>query len=195
MWLYAYLFSLIALFAPPNHLKLRDEKIHLRAAEALQFSKKNGMDTGVCFMVDMGIHSGKNRFFIWDFKAKKIIHSGLCCHGMGLGSTEVKPIFSNKEGSYCTSLGKYATGKKAYSQWGIHIHYKLKGLEASNSNAFKRIVVLHSYDPIEEKEIYPEHLPMGWSLGCPVVDNKMMTTIDKILSKKKKPVLLWIYAD
>lgn len=151
------------------------------------------MDTTICFLVNMSIHSGKNRFFVWDFSKNTLVNSGLCCHGMGGGSTEEKPVFSNWEGSYCTSLGKYATGKRAYSQWGIHVHYKLKGLESSNSNAFKRIVVLHSFDPIEEHEIYPEHLPMGWSLGCPVVDNKMMRSIDNILQKKKKPVLLWIY--
>lgn len=151
------------------------------------------MDTHICFLIDMSIHSGKNRFFVWDFDQKKIIGSGLCCHGMGGGSTGAKPVFSNREGSYCTSLGKYATGKRAYSQWGINIHYKLIGLEKTNSNAFKRIVVLHSYDPIEEREIYPEHLPMGWSLGCPVVDNRMMKSIDRILQKRKKPVLLWIY--
>jgi hypothetical protein len=71
----------------------------------------------------------------------------------------------------------------------------MKGLEASNSNAFKRIVVLHSYDPVAENEIYPEHLPMGWSLGCPVISNSLMTNIDHLLKRKKKPVLLWIYAD
>jgi hypothetical protein len=187
--------TFLLFFLPFQGHSLKENKIQSKAEAALQFCKKNNMDTGICFLVDMKIHSGKNRFFVWDFKKGKVIYSGLCCHGMGLGSTEEKPVFSNKEGSYCTSLGKYATGAKAYSQWGIHIHYKLKGLEASNSNAFKRIVVLHSYDPVAENEIFPEHLPMGWSLGCPVISNSLMTNIDQLLKQKKKPVLLWIYAN
>lgn len=112
---------------------------------------------------------------------------------MGKGSTESYPVFSNEKGSYCTSLGKYKTEGRAYSNWGIHIHYKMKGLEKSNNNAFARWVVLHSYDPVPETEIYPNHLPLGWSLGCPVVSNTTMTKIDSIMKKSNKPVLLWIY--
>jgi len=165
----------------------------IRMDEALAFCRKQKMDTGTAFFVDMSIHSGKKRFFIVDLQKAAILSSGLCCHGMGKESTGEKPVFSNGNGSYCTSLGKYKTGTRAYSQFGIHVHYKLHGLETTNSNAFKRIVVLHSYDPVSEKEIYPEHLPMGWSLGCPVVSNNMMTAVDALLSSRKTPVLLWIY--
>jgi hypothetical protein len=52
-----------------------------------------------------------------------------------------KPVYSNVVGSNCTSLGKYKIGKRSYSNWGINIHYKMHGLESSNSNAFKRHVV------------------------------------------------------
>lgn len=165
----------------------------LKIDEALTFCKKQKMDTTIAFFVDMSIHSGKKRFFIADLQKAAVLSSGLCCHGMGKESTGETPVFSNDNGSYCTSLGKYKTGARAYSQFGIHVHYKLIGLENTNSNAFKRIVVLHSYDPVSEKEICPEHLPMGWSLGCPVVSNKMMTSVDELLKNREKPVLLWIY--
>jgi len=103
------------------------------------------------------------------------------------------PIFSNVSGSYCTSLGKYKLGARAYSQYGIHAHYKMHGLEATNSNAFKRIIVFHSHTPVPTYEIYPQHLPLGWSLGCPVVSDEMMTTVDAMLKASTSPVLLWIY--
>ena len=164
-----------------------------KITEAFAFCKKQKMDTTICFMVAMSIHSGKNRFFVWDFKNKKVLYSGLCCHGMGGGSTQATPVFSNVSGSYCTSLGKYKTGIRSYSQWGIHVHYKLHGLESTNSNAFARVVVLHSYDPVPTFQIYPAHLPMGWSLGCPVIDNDLMTVLDGMLKNRKSPVLLWIY--
>lgn len=164
-----------------------------KVAEAFNFCKKNGYDTATCFFVDMSIHSGKNRFFVWDFKNKKVLYEGLCCHGMGKGSTTTTPVFSNESGSYCTSLGKYKIGIRSYSQWGIHVHYKMHGLESTNSNAYSRVVVLHSYTPVSETEIYPFHLSMGYSLGCPVVSDGMMTNLDALLKKKTKPTLLWIY--
>jgi hypothetical protein len=168
-------------------------KLSKKAIEAEAFCKKNKLNTGFCFLMDVSIHSGKARFFVYDFKTKAIAFSGLVCHGMGEGSTEEKPVYSNEVGSNCTSLGKYKTGKRAYSSWGINIHYKMHGLEKSNSNAFERIIVLHSYDPISETEIYPEHLPMGWSRGCPVVNNGLMKNIDKLLKKAKKSTLIWIF--
>lgn len=170
------------------------EKIDsVKIAEAFKFCKKNGYDTTTCFFVDMSIHSGKNRFFVWDFTTKKIKYQGLCCHGMGKGSTTSTPVFSNESGSYCTSLGKYKIGIRSYSQWGIHVHYKMHGLESTNSNAYNRVVVLHSYYAVSEDEIYPFHLSMGWSLGCPVVSDGMMTNLDALLKKKTKPTLMWIY--
>lgn len=161
--------------------------------EARVFCRKHKLDTTLAIFVDMSIHSGKKRFFVVDLLKSKINSSSLCCHGMGKGSTESTAVFSNEEGSYCTSLGKYKTGLRAYSQYGIHVHYKLHGLEKTNNNAFKRVVVLHSYDPVDENEVYPEYLPMGWSLGCPVISNAQMTYIDKLLKNRKKEVLLWIY--
>ncbi len=150
------------------------------------------MDTALCIMVDMSIHSGKNRIFVYDFKKKQITIEGLCAHGVGGGSTAIKPVFSNAVGSNCTSLGKYKVKGRSYSNWGINVHYKMHGLEKTNSNAFRRIVVLHSYTPVPNQEIYPQTL-FGQSAGCPVLSDGTMRKIDELLKKKKKPVLLWIY--
>lgn len=160
--------------------------------EALVFCKKNKMDVSMAIMVDISIHSGKNRIFVYDFNDEKIVIEGLCAHGVGNGSTATKAVFSNKVGSNCTSLGKYKVKGRSYSNWGINIHYKMYGLEETNSNAFKRIVVLHSYTPIPNKEIYPQTL-FGQSAGCPVLADESMRKIDVLLKTKKKPVLLWIY--
>ncbi|KQM72747.1 hypothetical protein ASE74_21945 [Pedobacter sp. Leaf216] len=183
-----FLFTLLGL-KPTTGNKIREERIN----EALAFCHKNKMDTSIAIMVDMSIHSGKNRIFVYDFKQKAITVEGLCAHGVGGGSTPAKPVFSNKEGSYCTSLGKYKVKGRSYSNWGIHVHYKMFGLEQSNSNAFKRIVVLHSYTPVPNQEIYPQTL-FGQSAGCPVLSDGTMLKIDVLLKNRKKPVLLWIYS-
>jgi hypothetical protein len=165
----------------------------LKVPEALKGCRQNKLDTVTAVLVDMSIHSGYNRMFLVDLQKKKVISSALCCHGMGGGSTCDNPVFSNTKNSNCTSLGKYKTGARSYSQYGINVHYKLHGLEKSNSNAFDRIVVLHSYSPVSSSEIYPRHLPLGWSLGCPVTSDNMMRMLDSLFQKKKRSTLLWIY--
>ena len=171
-------------------------RLNEKVTEALLFCKQNGYDTDFCVLIDMKVHSGKHRMFIWNFNDKKIERQALCAHGCGKGdkqSTGSTPLFSNENGSYLSSLGKYKIGIRSYSNWGINVHYKLHGLEATNNNAFERIIVLHSHTPITETETYPTHLTMGWSLGCPVTDDATMTYLDNKLKKTQKPVLLWIY--
>ncbi len=167
--------------------------LQMKADSAAFFCNKKGMNTDFCILVDMKIHSGKNRIFVWDFKKKEVVLSGLCCHGAGGKSTTKTPEFSNTPGSNCTSLGKYKLGIRSYSRWGINVHYKMHGLETSNNNAYQRIVVFHSHTPVPEREIYPFHLPLGWSLGCPVVSDNTMKKVDEMLKNLETPVLMWIY--
>jgi len=90
-----------------------------------------------------------------------------------------------------SSLGKYRIGKRGYSNWGINVNYKLHGLEASNSNAYKRIIVLHSWKDIPNDEVYPRGCPEGW--GCPAVSNDFMRKLDVLLKNSRKSVLMWVY--
>ena len=173
-----------------------NRRIDEKAKEILSFCETNDCNTDFCVLIDMKIHSGKYRMFVYDFKRQEVERAALVAHGSGRGdrrSTGAKPIFSDEEGSWLTSLGKYEIGDRSYSQWGINVHYKLHGLEESNSNAFKRIIVLHSYTPVPSLEMYPYHLPIGWSQGCPVTDDKTMALLDAKLQEAEKPVLLWIY--
>lgn len=72
-----------------------------RAEEALEYCKKNGYSTEYCLLVDYGRHSGRVRFFLWDFQKEKQVMKSLCAHGYGKGSTARKPVFSNEPGSFC----------------------------------------------------------------------------------------------
>jgi len=171
-------------------------RIDEKAKEALSFCEANECDTDFCILIDMKIHSGKYRLFIYDFKKQTVERKALVAHGSGRNDmfcTYEKPLFSNEIGSRLTALGKYKTGERSYSQWGINVHYKLHGLEESNSNAFKRKIVLHSYTPVSTSEIYPFHLPLGWSYGCPVTDDETMAWLDAKLINAEKPMLLWIF--
>lgn len=179
--------------AQPQHSTISLEN---RAQEAYEYAKAHDMDLDHAVLIDFSRHSGKNRFFVWNFKENQPEIESLVAHGYGntgFESTNQNIVFSNQPNSYASSLGKYKLGARAYSKWGINIHYKMHGLEASNSNAFNRYIVLHSYQSIPNEETYPSYLPMGFSQGCPVIDDETMRKVDKLLQTKKKPVLLWIY--
>ena len=178
-------------FKEPTNVSSID--ISCKAIKAKQFCIENELNQQICLLIDFSIHSGKNRLFIYDFNLDSIIGKALCTHGfcdnLALKDTTIK--FSNVPESYCSSLGKYKIGKRGYSSFGIHINYRLHGLEKTNSNAFKRNIVLHSWDGLDDNEIYPLEAPN--SLGCPSVSNNKMRILDTLLKKSKKPMLMWIY--
>jgi hypothetical protein len=169
-----------------------------KAKEALVFCKEKKLETKYCFLIDMSIHSGRERFFVWDFTKDTIIEMGMVSHGCGTNPwasdfSKSAPLFSNTPESHLSSLGKYKIGARGYSQWGINVNYKMHGLESTNSKAYERYIVLHSWEMIPNKTIYPAGTPEGW--GCPAVSNEFMKRLDERLKNKSKDVLLWIYKD
>lgn len=172
------------------------DAVSLMADKSLEFIKTNNMNQNFCILIDMGVHSGKKRFFVWDFKRKQITHRFLVGHGCGeyaWSSDETKnnPNFSNVEDSHLTSLGKYKIGERGYSSWGVNTKYLLHGLEPSNNNALKRIIVFHSWEEVSDEEVFPKGTPEGW--GCPTVSNASFKVLDPLLKASSKPVLMWIY--
>lgn len=167
----------------------------LKHNEALQYCKENGFNEDYYFLIDMSIHPGRNRFFVYDFKDLKITDKNLVTHGSCDQFEEnpdkwEKAKFSNKSDSHCSMKGKYKIGKRDYSSWGINVKYWLHGLEKTNANAVNRVVVLHSWKAVSNEEIYPDLSPLSW--GCPAVSDDFMRKLDTKLLKVKKPVLLWI---
>jgi hypothetical protein len=171
-------------------------KTKKKAQEALEFCRSKKMNTDFCILIDMSLHSGVNRFVIWDFKEEKISGQHLVGHGCGnntWSSDESKedPTFSNEDGSHLSSLGKYKLSGRGHSDWGINVKYLMHGLEDTNSNAMKRFIVFHSWNLMSDKEVFPKGSPEGW--GCPTISNNAMRKIDPMIEKSEKPVLMWIY--
>ncbi|MDI1315857.1 murein L,D-transpeptidase catalytic domain-containing protein [Flavobacterium sp.] len=183
-------------FAITTKPKINTITLKHKAQEALAFCKKNRYNEDFCFLVDMSIHSGLNRLFVYDYKKDTISMRMLVGHGCGKNPwsfdwSREQASFSNVDGSHCSALGKYKIAERAYSNWGIHIKYVLHGLEASNSNAESRFIVFHSWEKVPEKEVYPDGTAEGW--GCPTISNENMKLVDPMLQTTKKPVLMWIY--
>ncbi len=142
------------------------------------------------------MHSGKKRFYIWDMNNNKLLDSGLASHGscdQTWSNTDTRrvPKFGNIPDSHCSSLGKYKIGKRGYSQWGIHVNYKLHGLERTNNKAYDRVIVLHSWGMINDEEVYPTGTAESW--GCPAISDNFMRRMDERLSGTTKPVLFWMF--
>lgn len=175
----------------------KDEKkayasYHLNARK---YCKDNQFNEDFYFLIDLSIHSGKNRFYVYDFNQSKIMDENLVTHGAcdhfdANLNKYGKAKFSNRIDSHCSMKGKYKIGKRDYSSWGIHVKYWLDGLEESNKNAAERVVVLHSWEAVANEEIFPEYSPLSW--GCPAVSDAFMKKLDAKLKAAKKPVLLWI---
>ena len=167
-----------------------------KAKEAFDFCKTNNFNVDFCILIDMSLHSGVKRFIVWDLKKNSISNSFLVGHGCcdnpwNSDFSKENPKFSNKDGSHCSSLGKYKIGERAYSNWGVNVKYVLHGLETTNRDALKRVIVFHSWEVVSDEEVYPKGTPEGW--GCPAISNNSFKIIDKSLKSSSKPVLMWIY--
>jgi hypothetical protein len=164
------------------------KKLKQKSVDAISFATKNGYNTSVCFMIDMSLPSGGNRFFIYDMTNDSIQSSGLVTHGRCNEMWLEGRKYSNVPGCGCTSLGKYKIGYSYHGSFGLA--YKLYGLDKTNSNAFKRYVVLHSHECVPEDVITDE---ICQSDGCPTVSPNFLKELKPIIDKSSKPVLLWIF--
>jgi hypothetical protein len=174
--------------------KIKDINYTSYYEEAKEYCKKNNLNQNKFILIDLGIHSGLKRFFIYDFNKNEVSNSFMVSHGCGdnkwsgTSSKDNAPI-SNELDSHCSSTGKFVILDRGVSEWGIKVNYILQGKDKSNSNARNRAIVLHSWDAISSNEVYPEGTPEGW--GCPAVSNIDMKEIDTLLKQNKK-VLMWI---
>lgn len=164
-------------------------KLKDKASKSNAFLKQKGFSTHYVFLIDMSLPSGKARFFIYDLAKDAVVQAGLVAHGSCRTEGLAAPRFSNVPDCGCSSVGRYKIGGAYQGRFGKA--FKLFGLDSSNSNAFKRAIVLHSYDCVPEAETAP--YPICNSLGCPMVSPKFLQVATTIIEASKKPVLLWIY--
>ena len=164
------------------------DKLEQKATAGRLFVKRNGYNENTCFLIDMSLPSGQNRFFIYDFIKDTLQSAGLVAHGNCFQSWLEGRKYSNIVSSGCTSLGKYKIGSSYTGKFGYS--YKLHGLDSTNNNAFERTVVLHSHSCIPETETADD---ICQSNGCPTVSPAMLQQVKSIINTSKKPLLLWIY--
>src|SRR3970282_954011 len=156
-------------FSVKKEYNSAEEKLAIHINEVKKVVNANSIyNKELAFFIDMGIQSGKYRFFVYNLKTNRIIDEGLVTHGFGSEKRSNGIMtFSNVDKSLCTSLGNYSIGNSYLGSYGKA--YKLNGLDKSNSNAFARNIVLHKMSSIPAQE---HNGSIEKSFGCPAVNEK-----------------------
>lgn len=145
--------------------------------------------TQYAVLTDLELHSGSKRMYLVKLSSKTVLKKALVTHG---SSTTYLPngqrLYSNVEGSLCSSLGMYRIGNAYQGSFGLA--YKLYGLDAENSNAYARAIVLHSHSCVPDEETED---PICQSWGCPTVSPAFLKILAGIIDVSQKPVLLYIF--
>lgn len=128
-------------------------------------------------VANFDLHSTKPRLFVFDCVVGAV-SKHLCAHGRGSeGAADdgIAETFSNKDGSNCTSLGIYHCDITYIGGHGKSLY--LDGLEASNSNARRRHIVMHGADYVSPS-IIVQTGRIGRSQGCPAIE---MDDVEKVI--------------
>ncbi len=175
-------------FVNLGNLKVNRYKKEVEVVKATL--KEGNYNKEYCVLVDFSLHSGKKRMILYDLQNEKIKRTFMVAHGEGCGQENGKPqSFSNVPNSYCSSEGMAVIGNRDYSNWGINIKYWLKGLDDTNNNMRKRVVVIHSWGGIPEFSIYPFKLVQ--SQGCFTISNNSLKYLDEFIFRQDNKKLLF----
>lgn len=141
----------------------------------------------VLTLIDFSLPSTEPRLYVFDMKRKKMLHKSVVAHGRNSGGNYATS-FSNKPGSFQSSLGFYLTdatyqGKNGYS-------LRLKGLEKGiNDLAEARAIVIHGAKYANPSTCRSGRL--GRSLGCPALPEALNRPI---IDAIKGGSVLYIYS-
>jgi hypothetical protein len=121
-------------------------------------------------IVDFSAPSSQTRFHVVDLQNGSV-ESHLVAHGRGSDPDHSGYVqrFSNDFGSYASSNGTYTTGDIYDGKHGTSM--RLIGLDATNSNAEARAIVIHEAW-YAEPETLAQHGQLGRSEGCLAMPRK-----------------------
>lgn len=152
--------------------------------ENLTFNNKD-----IITVIDFTLPSTEKRMFVIDMKNKKVLFNTIVSHGRNSGEKYAK-AFSNRHGSYQSSLGFYTT-ENTY-QGGNGYSLVLNGLEKGiNDQAKARAVVIHGADYCSQSVINATGR-LGRSYGCPALPRELNKPI---INTIKNGTMVFIYAE
>lgn len=168
------------------------ENMAVRAEQAKNVAYRMGLTDRYCVFVDYSIPSGTPRMFVWSFDEDRVIASTYVMHGSGMGSTDEKPVFSNKPGSNSSSLGRFAITREHGNR--NKSGYFVRGLDFSNQSARGRALMVHRAKWVDIN-CWRKYIPVNSKCcqGCFTISSRGMDYIGQLVEQEPKQILLWSY--
>ncbi|WP_407404713.1 murein L,D-transpeptidase catalytic domain-containing protein [Chryseobacterium sp.] len=177
--------NFLSCHSPKDSKELPAQKI----VELKEFIKNKEYNQDIAVFINFKTHSGKYRYFVYDLKNDKILQKSIVSHGSGSVMDSSNNLqFSNTEGSYQSSLGKYVIREKYIGKFGKS--YRLDGLDELNNNARERAIVIHALDCVPDVE---SSQLTCLSLGCPMLSPKALEATSKYIDRSAKPIILYAF--
>lgn len=140
-------------------------------------------------LIDFSKPSREKRLVVIDMLEGTVLMKSLVSHGRNSGEMYATR-FSNRSGSYMSSLGFYLTG--GTYQGGNGYSLRLYGLEKGvNDKAYERAIVMHGADYCNP-QVVAKGARLGRSLGCPAVPQEVA---HRMIDLIKGGSVLFIYAE
>lgn len=165
-------------------LKYEAFEMAMNGYQNMSFKNKD-----IITVIDFSLPSTDKRMLVIDLKNKEVLFHTIVSHGRNSGE-KYATSFSNKHGSYQSSLGFYKTSNTY--QGGNGYSLVLDGLEKGiNDQAKPRAVVIHGADYSSQAVINATGR-LGRSYGCPALPREVNKPI---INTIKDGTMLFIYAD
>ena len=157
--------------ALPARVFARPSGLDARSAQILEIARREVARAGdvlwrrdVAGIADFGVHSALPRFHFANLE-QGTVSSFRVAHGQGSDPEHDGWLnqFSNEPGSLATARGAYISWEWYTGKYGTSI--RLGGLDAENSNALDRAIVMHSAAYATPKFV-ATHGVLGRSNGC-----------------------------
>lgn len=153
------------------------------------YKKLNKGNNHLLTLIDFSLPSSEKRMYVLDMAKKEVLFVSYVSHGRNSGGNYATS-FSNRDGSYQSSLGFYRTAGTYNGGNGYSL--QLDGLEKGiNDKARQRAIVIHGADYCSERMIRSTGR-LGRSFGCPALPRELNKPI---IDTIKGGSLLFIYAD
>lgn len=120
-------------------------------------------------VIDYSLLSRERRLWVLDLDSGEVLARELVAHGNGTGGDAARH-FSNRPGSYQSSLGTFVTGATYQGKHGLSL--RLRGLDRGlNDKAEARAIVVHGAGYVNPG-IVGQLGRLGRSQGCPALSEE-----------------------
>ena len=135
-------------------------------------------------VLDYSVHPSLPRFHVIDRSARTIVYSFLVAHGIGSEPEDndgIPHVFLDVVDSFASSTGLFRTDEIYMSPTEVNgLSMRLRGLSPTNSNAFKRVIVIHAKWYVEP-DFVALYGQAGRSDGCMVFSSADRDTVIELL--------------